>query len=343
MLFQPSIHSKYQITFSQVELTANLKNVAAAFGCEDIKKIEQVQERELNSNNFKISGSKTILLRKNISNNKQSKIELEYKLLNWLLEQKIKVPRPLLTNEANVFASDGTNFYTAYEFIAGDHYRGNFSELEQAACEISKLHHALKVLPFKQLIESEFQFLTNIYKLDFLEKVKQQKSDSAEIDLLLQTNYELIETATLECTEKIKLEKNLQLIHGDLHPHNFIFETPNLQAIIDFGEMRLGPIFEDIAYAAYRLTRRIVVDLMQQQVSENKILATISEAKQVFASAYSHTEKIEDWNTLHLMIKHIALKKIYFILSQHYLNNNSRWNFDLAAHINSLREANYFA
>ena len=344
--FQPNNHSKSAIEYGPVqketedELRKILKDHYAIAG---VKSIEQVKELEMNSNNFKIvhDGGK-VLLRKNISNNAADKVMLEHRLLEYCNQHSLKVPNAILTKNGNIFAEHGGALYTAYTFLEGNHYAGSIKELREAAEEIAKLHIALRDLPFKEDIGKKFSMLTNSYDLGLLSRLHESAKDGTDFGRLLLDNHAFIERNTKEVLKKLpELNKNLQIIHGDLHPHNFIFGNESLRSILDFGEMREGPLLEDIAYSAYRLIRQYVVN---NSISGAKLKDAISEAMSVYLENYTKHNSVSksDTELISTMIKHIALKKVFFILSKNYLEMNTKWNFDLPKHINSLREAEYF-
>ncbi len=346
-LFERNNHSNSAISFSEVkpEFLPTIRTVFTHYDLSAPSEIVQVKELELNSNNFKVTtANSTTLLRKQISNNRADKVVLEIKLLEFLLSQGVRVSTPLRTRAGELFVEANEHLFCAYKFIHGVHYAGSFTELKEAASEIAKLHMALKLAPFQDEIRSCFTFLTNPLSTTILDQIAEHVGDSSETDLLYKEHAELIRSSLADAARiEPLIEAHKQIIHGDLHPHNFLFEHSELKAILDLGEMRYGATLEDIAFSLHRLSRQLVITLGLHSKAE--IQACILECVDLYLEAYSSINNAINSDAkayLPTLIKRTALKKIFTILNANYLENNTRWNFDLRKHLNSLKEASFY-
>ena len=71
------------------------------------------------------------------------------------------------------------------------------------------------------------------------------------------------------------------IIHGDVHPQNFLFRCGHLAAVLDFGVMCLADRWYDIAMALHRLVRQYVVH------QKKPWQETLKEGIRIFIEAYA--------------------------------------------------------
>lgn len=107
--------------------------------------------------------------------------------------------------------------------------------------------------------------------------------------------------------------------------------------------MRFGPRLEDLAYSLYRLVRQAIV--YERLGAHEELRAYVLQLKKIFLENYTGLSPIPDEEQALIapMIKHIALKKIFHVLSSHYLHGIGRWDGDFEKHLTALYEADYFA
>ncbi len=334
-LFSPNSHSKPEITWKPV--IGELRGFIVAlllkeYGISSIENVEQVNAWEVRSNNFRITRvegghAKQLLLRKHIQHATLAAIAAVDEVLSHLSNGGIKVAKALPTkNGGQVVESEGA-FWQLYPFIPGDYFEGTKDQLTEAATQISKLHQALSVLVpsdnLKVLLNTRPDVpLTAMQLKRFLDKA----TDDGECSSLFKQYFDFLSVQAEEVESlHSKTVSPKQVIHADLHPHNLLFESDTLTAILDFGDIRSHYRAFDAAGGAHRLIRQFVI-------AEGKPWQeSLREGSTLFWDAYQFVFPLskEDESTIPVFMKMAILRKTQGTLTNYY-GGKAGWTDTLA-------------
>ena len=292
-LFAANEHSKYKINWKPVSLET-VRLVYAALRAYDsqviLHEVLQVDEWEKMSNNFQIDATfcgerAKFLVRKNIILTDRHKLQAISEAMQLLREADVRVPRLMTTfaREGEVLSNE--SFWQVFQFVPGDHFSGSSDELRAAAHEVGRMHRALAKIPesdnFEKAIDSPSDFL-EVYETALT------KSRTTTLGQLLQKNQTQIQSEFNNAADvRKKNDCRVQLIHGDIHPLNFLF-SGTLRAILDFGNLRFGPLLHDVGNASHRLVRQVVVQ------SGRHYSATLWDSLKIFFDSYNQQNPLTD-------------------------------------------------
>lgn len=135
----------------------------------------------------------------------------------------------------------------------------------------------------------------------------------------------------------------MQAVHGDLHPHNVLFnsDSKEVRAIIDFEHLKVADLISDVAFAMHRFARTCGIQTEMQHDAGVEIIDRAA----LFLGKYIAEKplKKEEIEAIPYVLQRTALRNILRILEQHYVKNNSTWSFDLQKQVTMLREAGQFS
>ena len=262
-MFEPNNHSKWRIGWNPVseEKQKEATEVLREFYGMEPTSIHQVDEWEQASNNFRIETSVGFfLLRKNIWIKESADLNLVGEVMDCLRGVGVKIPAIVRTQKGDFFVARGGNLWQLFPFIYGDHYRGEKGELAESVEAV-----ALMCRTFLEMDKAKFGSIKST-SLSFDDSSwKELSSEFEEEDsklnaLAKEFRFE-IENFAKDILLNFGDEKTFRksVVHGDIHPHNFLFENGKLRAILDFGNIAWDYIYADIAYACHRLVRQYVV------------------------------------------------------------------------------------
>lgn len=336
-IFKPNNHSKWQISWNPVsnltlEETHNV--LLIGYGISNITEVRQIDEWEKMSNNFKIvlgteNGSKKFLLRKNISIKSAESLELMENLSAFLRDQAgVPTPQILKTGNGSLFFYHQEFFYQLFEFIEGSHFRGLEEELTDFAGNLARIHTALAHFPFIEEIKSRGGVkVINPWNIDGWGKIfSYSQRGSTEIDLAVASTQDIIlKTAT--CV-RAKPPKNTrkQVIKGDQHPLNTLYENGRLVALLDFADAEFGELIKDIGNACHRFVRQFVV------FQGGDWQKTLPRGLDIFFSHYQSINPLteEEKALIPLAILDGLLQKTYSRLYKYYMTSESEIYNDIA-------------
>ena len=335
-VFKPNNHSKWQIGWNPVSnptLDEVSEVLSLGYGISNIAGVWQVNEWEKMSNNFRIvlgteNGFKKFLLRKNITIKSAESLELMEKLSSFLREQaEIPTPRTLKTGNGNLSFHYQGFFYQLFEFIEGNHFRGLEEELADFAGNLARVHATLVNFPFAEEIKNQKPKVLISWNLGDWGKIFSccQKKGT-EIDLVVVSAQDMIlktasfvKTAVSENTRK-------QIIKGDQHPLNTLYENGRLVALLDFADAEFGELIKDVGNACHRFVRQYVVF---QGGSWQK---TLPRGLDIFFSRYQPINPLmeEEKASIPSAILGGLLQKIYSRLYKYYVTSESEKYNDIA-------------
>ncbi len=331
-----------------------MKNIAGScYGIEpqNILTIEQVDEAEINSNNFKITTNKnTYLLRRYMGVRNQAAIGETLKLMEKLSIKGVNVPHLVPSQSKQLFVIDENNPYALFIFLNADHYRGTRQEIESAGREIGKLDKALACLPITGKQRKKLSLLKkvrelrsynlSIWKKIFQEARHQQKNnpkDQFHADLLVKEDFILKDVRNV--IKQKPRSTAWGIVHFDLHPHNLLANGKKIAAIIDFDSLHYLEKTRSLAFALHRMARQYII--FNNLTDYSKVAA---EAKNIFLNAYQDICPIDkkELATIPYFIRDEALSRLTHAMKDNYFNNNPAWRQDLFKQTAHMAEAVYF-
>ncbi len=146
--------------------------------------------------------------------------------------------------------------------------------LQRVGRYLAKLHGHLRNFPLAQIFR--MRSATEEFE-QRLRKIKTQLSANLDLnyfDLSESRHRFLVEAWRIDYSGFVRLQSGLmteraQLIHADLTVSNFLFDGKDVSGILDFDDVRMGTVEEDISIAigawllnAVKLSTREVVDVM---------------------------------------------------------------------------------
>lgn len=328
-IFGPNNHSVYKIGWKKIskKLESQLRRLIIKWYCFDAQdEISEVDQWEVRSNNFRLkiksSGKiQEVILRKHIRINDPQSILLIDKILNYLNKQKIKVPQVIKTKDGDDFFMHQNHYWQLYNFISGDHYRGTRQQLRDIAKQIAKLHRALAKIPLTKEIAQKININTpwemtgwhKIFKISNLKNQKVGKLVNSHKDLILETaNY-------IQGKSRDISHVKTQIIRGDLHPHDTLYEGERFKSFLDFEGVRIGELVRDVANALHRFVRQFVV--YQNRPWRQTLPIGFKTFLKVYQSISPLTNR--EIRLIPFFIQDETLRKIFRILTRYYLQNNS--------------------
>lgn len=265
-MFEPNDHSKWQVGWKVVspECFEEVCTVLAqGYSIHEVQSVMQVDEWEHASNNYRVQyqiGGLTheVLLRRHILQNPEG-IRVSTALTRHLRHHGVPCPAVLLADGGRRFVEYGGHNWQMFEFAAGDHFRGEEDELRQAAVLSAKMHEVFdKLSPYRfpaWNIDQAIGPLDSAY-WDTIREL--EEVNAFERFVIVQRSF--VHEHVGRVSEVLRhIAYRDQLIHGDVHPQNFLFPPGQPCLILDFGNICFADYRYDIAMALHRLVRQFVV------------------------------------------------------------------------------------
>lgn len=316
----------------------------------NIFEIPEIEEHDvgpkINSNNYKIvTGRKKYLLK--ISHLRDSKSQsLINNCLLFCQSNGALTADIILTTKENTFFQHMNKIYCLYDFIDGDNFDGSKEELKSAAKETAKLISTLENLPMCREIKIRSSYLChNAIALKMALQKAMTSTTNSKTDLIAKNNYQEIMSNSKIVSEILSgMNSQLpkQVIHGDLHPHNMIFDRQSKQllAILDFDVLKYSQKIRSVAFAMHRLCRTYGPMTEKQ----NDLGEDIQVRIKLFLDTYLRYDflKKRELEIIGIILQDESLNYIEKILRWHYLEDKTEWSFDLEKRITTLLEAKAF-
>ena len=194
-----------------------------------------------------------------ITRRRRPLMNIEYKVIEYLLNKNIKINAPIIKNvrmqwQSQQFAME------VYPFIAGRHYNGDLEDLKILAKNLSRLHRVLKRFPMKnrvRLCTEQREKSLHVFRNHALTHLnKNNYAYFQEYETWVKKHKEWLNHALNQFrpVTSIPLD-DVQCTHGDLHIGNVIFLENDKEAIFtDFEEVGHSwlPLTYDLAYLIQR-------------------------------------------------------------------------------------------
>ena len=256
---------------------------------------------------------------------------------NFCLERGLPAPRKIRPNNGKSYFPFEDKFCSLYQYIQGRHFSGSRSELIQAAKCLARFHQVFKTFPYVQLI---MDIKGEVYPFD----IDQWNDIRKKIPLVNPSEFDILADKAIDAAmARIQFLESLTpnlprcVGHFDWHPHNLIFDVDqNLIGILDFDLLRYSFRCADVALAMHKLSRVFG----QHTEMKADIGATLNDRCQTFLEAYNSVTELSQAEVSALIgcLYDEARRKISYILSKFYLQNDSSSNFDLEKQLTQLYE-----
>ncbi len=300
-----------------------------------IKKVKILEPGNINSINYTVITNKgKYVIRKILSNYDPNRLLQMCKILNFLNENKIKVPRPIKNQKNRYFELNKKAYLT--QFYEGKFFQGKNDEIKDIAKNLAILHKILERNKIKYNYKPHshsFKIITNI-ELKKIQKIIKNKKSIDLFDEKVSKNIDYLILQSIIDSQHSNIIKNLykkkQLIHGDLHPKNVIFSNNKVKVILDLNSMRNGLKIEDVVFASFRFGSYYTNDIKKIMISMETFVQTYL--------LYNYLDDVE-LKYFHFFLKHMILSRISFLLKKRYFQNSNLWKKDLMKHLKSLKIA----
>lgn len=265
-MFEPNLHSNWQVHWKAVSPKCSVDIctlLRQSYGFTGVQSVTLVDEEwQQTSKNYKVVGQMgdspyRILVRKNILGD-VGVFRLITSISAHLRENLLPTPRilPAVDGKSLVLYKD--HYWQVFEFIEGDHFRGKRDELAESAMNIAQMHQALNVFPLRGQIPILNTVLAPL-EGNCWDEVARLKGEN-KLESFLLEKQQFIKEKICEVQSRLAtIHKQEDVIHCDLHPHNFLFFEGRLAAIIDFGQVSIADQENDLAMACHRLVRQYIV------------------------------------------------------------------------------------
>jgi Ser/Thr protein kinase RdoA (MazF antagonist) len=295
----------------------------------NIARIEELNPSGINSKNFLIITKKEkFILKQFLDDTTIQKMEKICKIMKYCTKKNIKISEPIHTIEKKFVIRKYRMYLIKY--YDGKQCSCKNKEIRDLAKNLSLLHNELrkitpkyrfsrnnrghKILNQNEILEIEKK-IKRKQKLDIIDKQVIKRIDSFQEYSKQVSNFSYFHKTSKQ-----------QLIHNDLIPSNAIFKNNRLVAIIDFGSLQLGSIYDDLVYCSFRF---IIKNTKNSRNIKNKIA--------IFLKNYEHKdfEKLE-FNEYKMILLEIILKKISILIREKYVMKSNLWNRDFRKFIGFL-------
>tara|TARA_B100000035_G_C21018778_1_gene563168 strand:- start:560 stop:1618 length:1059 start_codon:yes stop_codon:yes gene_type:complete len=341
--FRKDIFSKSKISWSKEidkKIYKDINYIVKTYISTSDFNIKKNKGLEINSNNFKIEfKSQSFLLKKWNKNMKIIDIEYVLNLMIWLKNKKIPVQMPQYFSNKKYFIKYKNDFWSFFNFIDGDHFKGNINELKNVAKYIGQLSTKLQKYPnhkhtnnYKYFSFKDYKVLNKMNSKNFDLEKKFGKKDGKIIKNYLPEIMNLFEK--LKNFDQKKYKKKMG--HLDLHPHNIITKNNMTQAFLDIGSCRIIQGEQHVAYGALKLCKQAVVNNKKRTIKRKVINKFIN----IFEKEYYLKKNIKK-NLYYFAVSEVLRRLIYiFRLSIEY--NNRKWNKIIPIQLGHLDECKEF-
>lgn len=343
-LFNPFNHGETTVRFKELTSSERENLIAVLKDGWGIRPdaIVAVDEGVKNTNNFKVTtGSCDSYLLKRSHIDTIGGLSLVLEIVDYCRDQAIRVVDVIPSAEGRIFQWNDGVYYLS-NFIAGEHFDGSRSELNETARNLGVLHKALDNAPFRESVYSAKGILVEHGREELQGLVDRLNKKRSLNDIPIgedDLKFILAKSEAVDVEGIARLP--FQVIHYDLHPHNVLFDTEksDFLAFLDFDLSLYSQKARDLAFSMHRFSRTFGPDTERK----NDIGGDIRERAKTFLHEYSRTGNItvEEVSAIPTMIEDESLRRILLILRDYFSGQESRI-FDLEKHIATLREADLF-
>jgi homoserine kinase type II len=140
------------------------------------------------------------------------------------------------------------NIYEMFKFVGGTRYNGSAEETIDTGRQLAKFHQYLENFKFEwEPLKASFHDSTTVR--GHLKTVASDIAQSNERKLHLcgEELMSLYNAASVRVNEMGFDSWDEQVVHGDWHPGNMLFDKGKLVAVLDFDSVKIAPPITDLA------------------------------------------------------------------------------------------------
>ena len=167
--FRSDIFSKSKINWSNridKETINEINFIVKKYISSSDYNIKKNKGLELNSNNFKINFRAQKFILKRWSNDMEAfKINNVLNLMIWLNEKKLPVQMPQLFKNGKYLIKYKKNFWSSFNYVEGNHFKGNVEEFKNTVKYVGKLTNILRNYPVEKFNKAPNYFSISDYKI----------------------------------------------------------------------------------------------------------------------------------------------------------------------------------
>ncbi len=152
---------------------------------------------------------------------------------------------PLVTtrDEVSTILQIRGNIYEMFKYVGGTRYDGSAESTIDIGRQLAKLHQYLSNFEFEwEPLKASFHDSTTVR--GHLKTVASNISFNTEIGEKLMTLYNASSVRVNVCGFD---SWDQQVVHGDWHPGNMLFDKGKLVAVLDFDSVKIAPPITDLA------------------------------------------------------------------------------------------------
>jgi Ser/Thr protein kinase RdoA (MazF antagonist) len=141
-----------------------------------------------------------------------------------------------------------SHIYENFRFVSGGRYKGTRAQTIQAGENLGLLHKYLKDFAHDfDPLKGSFHDSSSVRK--HLKTILSQKAN--QNNTRLRTNVNNLAKLYNDSSAKVNQlgfeSWDMQIVHGDWHPGNMLFDGDKLVAVLDFDSVKFAPVATDIA------------------------------------------------------------------------------------------------
>ncbi|MFH1370661.1 MAG: phosphotransferase [Planctomycetota bacterium] len=160
------------------------------------------------------------------------------------------VPLLMTRDQVSTLLQLRGNIYELFKFVGGTRYKGSAEETIDVGRQLAKFHQYLANFKFEwEPLKASFHDSTTVR--GHLKTVSSDSSSAAERQLQEagEKLMALYNAASVRVNELGFDSWQEQVVHGDWHPGNMLFDKGKLVAVLDFDTVKIAPPITDLANA----------------------------------------------------------------------------------------------
>ena len=345
--FLPNNHSQFAIT--EVDPTddemEDVNRVLKRHYGFSTKTARRIDLPKRNSVNFRVSGERGEFFFRECRGPYTRRVILRaHEIMRHCQSQQVPVPE-IVNSVSGTSLVEDDGLYALFTFIDGTHFRGEVRELIDAGTQVARLHRAFADLPdavVDELKQSEpLAYAATPIANENLDRYAQiAREGTTSFDRTAMALIPELKRATDAVLDFQRggSDPPQQVIHSDLHPHNFQSDNGRLCAIFDYDAVRRGKRISDISFALQRLVRQVLVYNGRYDVEFG------TECVRGFLSAYHRENSLqpEELEILTDVMKEEMVQKLHFLMQMRYDRNDPTWDADFVKFVMLYDEIGYF-
>ena len=200
--------------------------------------------------------SKYLLKRRAKGKDDHYRVAFSHAVQNHLKDKNFPVPKLIpAKDEKNTFLELEGHIYELFEFTNGTRFEGRIESVVDAGSVLAKFHSFLQNFSYQQMPPmGSFHNCRSVRS--HLKKISSEKNGETEQDFrktveLLMTMYN---NSSVNINQLGFDDWPNQIIHGDWHPGNMLFNSGKIVAVLDFDSLKIAPAITDIANGALQFS-----------------------------------------------------------------------------------------